>query len=77
MPSFIQTLLQTLLTNIKRLSTILGNFPYLIPYALNKPLTDAYLTLKWEQAYLKWYTTNKYYGQGEIVELGCWLGTST
>ena len=73
MPSFIQILP----TKTKRLSTIIGNFPYLIPYALNKPLNDTYMTLKWEQAYLEWYATNKYSGQGEIVELGCWLGSST
>lgn len=64
-------------TKTKRLSTIIGNFPYLIPYAFNKPLNDTYMTLKWEQAYLEWYATNKYSGQGEIVELGCWLGSST
>jgi glycosyltransferase involved in cell wall biosynthesis len=30
-----------------------------------------------EQVYLETYAQNQYSGQGEIVELGCWLGSST
>lgn len=30
-----------------------------------------------EQLYLERYAQNQYLGQGEIVELGCWLGSST
>ncbi|MGH9372664.1 MAG: class I SAM-dependent methyltransferase [Vicinamibacterales bacterium] len=34
------------------------------------------LTLN-EQAYLRWYAKRRYTGRGEIVDLGCWLGSST
>lgn len=30
-----------------------------------------------EQVFLENYAQNDYFGQGEIVELGCWLGSST
>ena len=30
-----------------------------------------------EQAYCEWYTARLYTGHGEIVELGCWLGSLT
>ena len=30
-----------------------------------------------EQAYCEWYTSQLYSGHGEIVELGCWLGSLT
>ncbi len=30
-----------------------------------------------EQAYLRWYARDAYRGEGEIVDLGCWMGSST
>jgi hypothetical protein len=30
-----------------------------------------------EQAYCEWYTSQLFTGRGEIVELGCWLGSLT
>lgn len=35
------------------------------------------MTIKWEQAYLKRYSQKEYSGLGEIVDYGCWLGSST
>jgi len=35
------------------------------------------MTSEEEQVYLETYAENEYSGQGEIVELGCWLGSST
>lgn len=34
------------------------------------------MTIKWEQAYLQRYAEKEYSGQGEIVDYGCWLGSS-
>lgn len=34
------------------------------------------MTIKWEQAYLQRYAEKQYSSQGEIVDYGCWLGSS-
>jgi hypothetical protein len=47
----------------------------LIFYAPKTPLYG--MTTRWEQAYFRRYAQKEYSGQGEIVDLGCWLGSST
>ena len=33
------------------------------------------MTTEWEQAFVRWFAKEKYSGSGEMVELGCWLGS--
>ena len=63
------------LSKIRRLSHVISRNPNLIFYAPKIPLYG--MTTRWEQAYLRRYAQKKYSGQGEIVDLGCWLGSST
>jgi len=35
------------------------------------------MTTPEEQAWLFWYASREYAGEGELVDLGCWLGSST
>ncbi len=34
------------------------------------------MTYHWERAFIHWYTKNLYTGQGEIVDLGSWFGST-
>ncbi len=63
------------------------NRPYFVPiqpiltytkYELESRLINALgMTSKQERCYVKDYAENEYTGQGEIVDLGCWLGSLT
>lgn len=54
-------------------------------YSLSTSVSDTGQPRRWvfgmtsmeEQLFLEDYAQNQYLGQGEIVELGCWLGSST
>lgn len=58
----------------------------LVYYLTKKGLPDLFLytpkqellgmTIKWEQAYLQRTAEKEYSGTGEIVDYGCWLGSS-
>ncbi|MEG3918030.1 glycosyltransferase family 4 protein [Microcoleus sp. T3_A4] len=46
----------------------------------NEDLSTSFLlgmTSVQEQVFLQDYAQNKYYGKGEIIDLGCWLGSAT
>jgi len=49
------------------------------PFLASPPITEELLgmTSREEQAYLRWYARDTYQGEGEIVDLGCWMGSST
>lgn len=50
-------------------------YPFL---AADQPAGDLLgMTTSEEQAYLFWYASREYTGAGEIVDLGCWFGSST
>lgn len=54
---------------------VASGLPYFTQFAKLKPLVG--MTMAEERAYLQDYAKNEYSGRGEIVELGCWLGSST
>lgn len=47
----------------------------LVPRYLFRPETG--MTTPNEQAYFEWYARQLYTGRGAIVDLGCWLGSTT
>lgn len=50
-----------------------------LPFLRDMPPLDDLLgmTTREEQAWLHWYASREYRGEGAIVDLGCWLGAST
>jgi len=49
------------------------------PFLASPPIAEELLgmTSREEQAYLRWYAKEAYDGDGEIVDLGSWMGSST
>jgi hypothetical protein len=65
-------LLDKLAAKIKRICHVAMRDPKLLLYGPTPPIYG--MTTKWEQAYLVEFSQNQYTGEGEIVDLGCWMG---